>query len=82
MVELDKDIKTNVITALPMFKNLEERLDIFSRDMVYKNILKDPNWTSRDNNDNAWNKKNMLDRVNSTLDIAKQKISKPKQQQK
>ena len=26
--------------------------------------------------------KNMLDRVNSTLDIAKQKINKPKQQQK
>lgn len=34
MVELEKDIKTDVITALPMFKNLEKRLDMFSRDGI------------------------------------------------
>ena len=36
MVELEKDIKTNIITALHTFKKLKERLNMFSRDMEYK----------------------------------------------
>lgn len=43
MVELDKDIKTDIITALHVFKKLERRLNMFSGDMEYKKYIKASN---------------------------------------
>lgn len=36
MVELNKDIKTDIIPSFHKFKKLEERLNMFSRDMEHK----------------------------------------------
>lgn len=52
---VDRDIKTILITVFHMFKKLEERLKMISRDM--EDILKDLNLTSRDEKYSIWYEK-------------------------